>query len=355
MMNETLYLNNTLNDWLISAGIIVGALIINKLIVLLNKHVIRKITRRTQGKVDDILFEMLQAPVLFGILLAAIWIAVERLDLNEQLQLIVDKSYRILIVINITWFISRLTRSLIEELWINKPQDENNPKRMEIHVIILIRKIITTIIWLLGMVFALHNAGYQVSALLGTLGIGGLAFAFAAQDTLKNVFGGFTIFADKPFKIGDRIVVDGNDGFVEDIGIRSTRIRTLERKLVVIPNSKISDASIENISAEPMRRILLKLGLTYDTSPEKMKEALEILRNLPKKIKLIDKKDCFVFFSDFAASSLEITFIYFIKKESDILESISKVNMEILESFNAAGLEFAFPTQTIHLANQPLP
>jgi MscS family membrane protein len=355
MMNETLYLNNTLNDWLISAGIIVGALIINKLIVLLNKHVIRKITRRTQGKVDDILFEMLQAPVLFGILLAAIWIAVERLDLNEQLQLIVDKSYRILIVINITWFISRLTRSLIEELWINKPQDENNPKRMEIHVIILIRKIITTIIWLLGMVFALHNAGYQVSALLGTLGIGGLAFAFAAQDTLKNVFGGFTVFADKPFKIGDRIVVDGNDGFVEDIGIRSTRIRTLERKLVIIPNSKISDASIENISAEPMRRILLKLGLNYDTPPEKMKEALEILRNLPKKIKLIDKNDCFVFFSDFAASSLEITLIYFIKKESDILDSINKVNMEILESFNAAGLEFAFPTQTIHLANQPLP
>jgi MscS family membrane protein len=354
-MNNTLFLNNTLNDWLISAGIIIAALIINKLIILLNRHVIRKITRKTPGKVDDILFRMLQAPVLFGIILAAIWIAVERLALDEHFQIIVDKSYRILIVVNITWFLSRLTSSLIEELWINKPQDETNSRKMEIHVIVLIRKIFTSIIWLVGIVFALHNAGYQVSALLGTLGIGGLAFAFAAQDTLKNIFGGFTVFADKPFKIGDRIVVDGKDGFVEDIGIRSTRIRTLERKLVVIPNSKISDASIENISAEPMRRILLKLGLTYDTSPEKMKEALGILKGLPKKIKLIDKNDCFVFFSDFASSSLEITFIYFIKKESDILETISKVNMEILESFNAAGLEFAFPTQTIHLANQPLP
>lgn len=351
-MNTQLFYGNTLENWFISLGIIFGALILNKIIMLLNKHVIQKLTKKTPGKVDDILFRMLEAPVLFGIALAAIWFATERLAFNEDIKKIVDYAYKFLIVINITWFVSRLTRALIEELWLNNPNKINDGKQLDAHVIVLIRRTFTAIIWVVGIVMALNNVDVKIAPLLGTLGIGGIAFAFAAQDTLKNVFGGFTIFLDRPFKIGDRIVVDGNDGFVEDIGIRSTRLRTLERKLVVIPNSKISDASIENISAEPMRRILLKLGLTYDTTPEKMNEALEILRSMPKKVKEIDENERFVFFSDFAASNLEITFIYFIKRESDILEAINKVNMEILVSFNAAGLEFAFPTQTIHLANQ---
>ncbi len=241
MNPESIY-NNSVNDWLISIGIILGAFLLNKIIILLNRHVIRKITAKTNSKLDDILFQMLQAPVLFGIILVAIWVAAERLVFSEQILDIIDKAYKILIVVNITWFASRLTRALIEEFLLKKPDDDENSKKLDLHVVLLIRKTFTFIIWVIGIVFALHNAGYQVSALLGTLGIGGLAFAFAAQDTLKNIFGGFTVFADKPFKIGDRIIVDGKDGIVEDIGIRSTRIRTLERKLVVIPNSKISDA-----------------------------------------------------------------------------------------------------------------
>jgi MscS family membrane protein len=148
--------------------------------------------------------------------------------------------------------------------------------------------------------------------------------------------------------------VNGVDGFVEDIGIRSIRIRTLEKKLVTIPNSKISDAAVENITAEPMKRVLLKLGMQYSSSPENIKLALNILQELPKKIKEIDKKDNLAFFSDYRESSMEITYIYFIKKEADIPQTISKVNMTILEQFNEAQLSFAFPTRTIHVV-QPDP
>lgn len=157
---------------------------------------------------------------------------------------------------------------------------------------------------------------------------------------------------DRPFRLGDRIIVNDIDGTVEDIGLRSVRIRTLERKLVTIPNSQLSDASIENVSAEPMRRVLAKLGLTYDTTPDKMNEAMSILKGMPKKIKEIDSNDCFVFFSDFGDFSLQITFIYFIKKEADIIQTISIVNSEVLRAFNEAGLNFAFPTQTIQIESQ---
>jgi len=350
-MNTELIYGNSPKEWLISLGIIIGALVLNKIIILINKHVIQKLTAKTSSRLDDILFKMLQAPVLFGIILFSIWIAISRLRFDKEVIDVIYISYRVLIVINITWFASKLVRALIEEYWVPKADavEGQSPRRIDAHMIVLIRRIIIGAIWAIGLVMALNNVGVDIRALLGTLGIGGLAFALAAQDTLKNIFGGFTIFTDRPFKLGDRILVNGVDGFVEDIGIRSIRIRTLEKKLVTIPNSKISDAAVENITAEPMKRVLLKLGLQYDTTPEKMKLALGLLQELPKKIKEIDKKDNLCFFSDYADSSLVITYIYFIKKDADIPQTISKVNMAILEQFKEAELSFAFPTRTIHV------
>ncbi|MFA6582490.1 MAG: mechanosensitive ion channel domain-containing protein [Paludibacter sp.] len=353
MLEQTFY-GNTIHEWIISILIILGAFVLNKIIVLLNKHVIHKITSKTKNRLDDILFTMLQAPALLGVALAAIWIATSRLIFDKSLDMFLFKAYQILIVINITWFAVRLVNALIEEYIAPIANDPNN-KRIDNNFLPIIRRSLLGIIWAIGLVMALNNGGVNVGTLIASLGIGGLAFALAAQDTIKNIFGGITIFSDRPFRIGDRIKVDGFDGIVEDIGIRSTRLRTLERCLVTIPNYKIVEASVENISEEPMRRILSKIGLTYDTTPEKMNQAIDILKTMPLKIKEIDS-EVYVFFSDFANFSMVVTFIYFIQKKSDIPETISKVNLEILTAFNAAGLNFAFPTQTLYLkADDKLP
>jgi MscS family membrane protein len=181
--------------------------------------------------------------------------------------------------------------------------------------------------------------------------VGGIAFALAAQDTIKNLFGGFTIFVDKPFKIGDRIQVAGFDGTVEDIGMRSTRIRTLAGRLVTIPNYKIVDSEIENVTAEDARKITLNLGLTYDTTPEAMQEAMDWLKNLPDIVPDI-KNDTKVAFTTYGDFSLGITFIYYIKRRSDVFDTQSEVNLAILKQFNAKGWNFAFPTQTIYTRNE---
>lgn len=347
-MLEQIFYGNTLKDWLISLVIILGALVINKIIDLLNKNVIQKITSKTKNRLDDILFKMLESPVLFGIALFAIWIAAKRLDLGIPIENVIAKSFRVLTVVNITWFAARLVNALIEEYLV--PQvDQSEHKRIDNHLMSIIRRTVLTFIWTIGIVMSLGNVGVNVATLIGGLGIGGLAFALAAQDTIKNIFGGFTIFTDRPFRIGDRIKVDGFDGFVEDIGIRSTRLRTLEKRVVTIPNYKIVEASVENISNEPMRRVLLKLGLTYNTTPEKMNEALSILKNIPAKVSEIDPTDFVAGFSDFSDSALVITFVYFIKKSSDLMETPSLVNNEILRAFNEAGLQFAFPTRTIYI------
>jgi MscS family membrane protein len=212
----------------------------------------------------------------------------------------------------------------------------------------MIRRSWLIIIWSVGIVMGLNNVGVNVGTLIAGLGIGGLAFGLGAQTTIKNLFGGFTIITDRPFKIGERIKVDNADGFVEDIGIRSTKIRTLDKRLVTIPNFKITELSVENISREPAKRMLVKLNLNYKTSDEKMKEAISILKAIPNKVEHVSN-NVSATFSDFSETGMHITLIYFVEKSGDILETPSQVNFEILKEFKQAGIEFAFPTPTIYI------
>jgi len=139
----------------------------------------------------------------------------------------------------------------------------------------------------LAIVVGLNNAGYDVTALIAGLGIGSIAFALAAKDSISHVFGGFVLFTDKPFAINDRIIAKGYDGIVKEVGVRSTRIQTLDGRIVTLPNGSIANDSIINVSMETARKITLDLGLTYDTSYENMQKAMDILQEISKKIKVL--------------------------------------------------------------------
>lgn len=349
-MNEFLEKNvygNALEDWAISLIIIIGALILNKIIQLLNRRVFQRMAAKTKNRFDDILFQSLESPVLLGVVLVAIWVAFSRLTTPGKMNDIIRESYKILTVLNITWFFARLLGSLLDES-VRKTKEQGRKVRVDNKFLPLVRRSINIVVWAIGIITALGNAGISISALLGTLGVGGVAIALASQDTIKNLLAGITIFTDHPFQIGDRIRFSGIDGNVEDIGLRSTRIRTLEKRILTIPNSKLMDAAIENVNTEPMRKVTLKLGLIYDTHPDKMNEAMDLLKNMPNKVKYVSPKDMVVAFTDFGDFSLGITFIYYVEKKGNVFNTNTNVNMEILTSFNNAGLVFAYPTQTIY-------
>jgi MscS family membrane protein len=227
-----------------------------------------------------------------------------------------------------------------------KVNDESS--RVDEHALSLIKKVSSFVIWSIGVITALNNAGVDVGALIAGLGIGGVAIALAAQDTAKNIFAGMMILFDRPFKIGELITIDGTTGYVEDMGIRSTKLRTYSGQLVVIPNYKTADSNLTNITREPSRRIELNVGLTYSTTPEQMRQAMDILRNLPSSVAGIEEK-VKVYFTSFGDFSLNITCWYYIKKDSDLFETQSAVNLQVLDEFNAHGLDFAFPTQTLYV------
>lgn len=336
---------NTIENWGISILIILGAIIIVKLLSLLGKKVIKPFVTGTDNHLDDVTFYSLEAPVKFAIILLGIWIAIHRLVYPDSFVKVVDNAYSILIVLDITWFFGRLFSSLLQVYWGKQSNGQAN-KMMPI-----IKRTILVIVWLIGIVMALSNVGVNISALLGTLGIGGIAFALAAQDTVKNVFGAFTILTDKPFSIGDTIRVDSYEGTVVDVGVRSTKIMNYDKRIITFPNYKITDTSIVNISSEPMRRVVLNLGLTYDTTSEKMKEALELLKSIPKRVENVSSNpsDIVAVFTEYSDSALVIMYIYFIEKQGDILGVTSNMNMEILAAFNKAGLNLAFPTRTVYI------
>jgi MscS family membrane protein len=352
-MLEKIYYGNSVRDWGISIIIIIGALLVNKLIVILDRKIIRKITAKSNTRLDDIFFDSLEKPVMAGVMLLAIWIALRRLIPVGAAHEMIGKSYEILIVLNITWFFTRLVTALLEN-----GSTKNTPPRegrfvIDAKLLPLIKRAALIIIWLIGIVTALHNVGITVTTLIGTLGIGGIAFALAAQDTIKNMFGGVTIFTDKTFAIGDIINFNSTEGAVVDIGLRSTRIRTYDKRLVTIPNYKLMDAVVTNISSEPGRRVVIDIGLTYDTTPEKMRRAITLLKDIPNRITDVQHKDLIVAFTEFADSALVIRFIYFIRKHADIFETRTKVNFEILDSFAQEGLNFAYPSRSIYIEKNP--
>ena len=357
-MLEQIFYNNTLQDWLISGVIIIIGLIINCIITLLNKRYLKALAKRTKSNVDNILVNTLETPLKVGIVLIAIWTALNRLELSESFENSLFKAYEILTVLNITWFIAHLASRLIREYFVRKSEQETDVRQrvhFDSHLTSLIRKMAVFVIWTIGLVTALNNVGLDLKAILGTLGIGGIAIALAAQDTVKNVFGGFTILLDGTFRIGDRIIIGQHEGYVEDIGVRSTKIRNFDKRLITMPNYKIVEDAVINVSAAPQVRIITNLGITYDTTPEKMQKALEILENIAKSNEQVSNQGITTAFEDFGDSALKIRFSYFVLDPNDRFETTSIINLEILKQFSNEGIEFAFPTQTVYFANnQPL-
>ncbi|MFV0471087.1 MAG: mechanosensitive ion channel family protein [Paludibacteraceae bacterium] len=355
-MLENIYYGNSLKEWLISFAIIIGSFLVSKIVLSINKKVISK-TKRTNLKLTPLLFKTLQSPLLFGIVLAAIWIALSRLQLSVEVHKYISQSYKILIAINATWFANGLIHALIEEYLIPKNDDDSNntgKHYLDEHKISLLKKTTSFIVWSIGLIMALNNVGVNLGALLGTLGVGGIALALAAQDTIKNIFGGFVILSDGTYRIGDRIVISNYDGVVESIGLRSTRIRTFDKRMVIIPNYKIMDGPVLNVTEAPVYRVVMTIGLTYSTSHKQMQKALEILKNIALSHPMVSNSDISATFHSFGDFSLNIRFCYYITKPTDVFDSPSEINLQILEQFNNAGLDFAFPTQTIQIDKETI-
>ena len=349
---ETFYYN-TIQRWAWALGIALGVWLTSKLLYWISANILRRAVQRTETRLDDILLTTLEQPLILLFTLVGFLVAYHQLEFPGHIDTWMNRAYHAAVAISLTWLVARTVDALIREYLV--PYAERSDTKLDDHLLPMARKGIRSVIWILGTIVALNNAGYNVGALLAGLGIGGLALAMAAKDTVANIFGGVTVLTDKPFLVGDRIRINGYDGVVTEVGMRSTRIRTLEGPMLVVPNFKFTDTMLENVTAEPSRRIKHEIGLTYDTSPEKMELALKLLSEVVDGMQEQLEENRLISFNSYGAFSLNILFICYIRKGADIFATQSRVSLDILRRFNEHGLNFAFPTQTLHLVKEERP
>jgi len=304
-------------------------------------------TQKSKTRLDDLLVESLHGPVVFSILLLGLTIGIKLLELTDSGLVIYNRIIGVGVTIAVAWFIMRIVDAIIRNYI--APLTKKSKSKFDDTLFPIIKSLVDFSIIAITLIVILQNLGIQVTGLIAGLGIGGLAFALAAKDMLGNMFGGAAILADKPFQVGDRVKVDGQDGHVKKITLRSTTLKTFGGTTVVMPNSRIADSTLENVSSEKMRRVKIILGLTYSTTSKQLEKAKKIVEKIIKDHTTVDDK-VFVTFSNFNSSSLDIQVIYYIKDLDNILAIKDEVNMAIKKAFDKEKLDFAFPTQTIHIA-----
>ena len=336
--------------------VILAGLIIKRILISIIEKKITEFVEKTEAEWDDLLFEAITKPVNAFIMIGAVHVAVFLLVFNLENfpTAFIGKSYTVLLGIILIWGVYRLVDVVahyLDELVANK--DEG----LKGQFVPLIKKALRILVVIVGALTVLATIGVNITGLAALLSVGALAISMGSKDSVANLVGTVNILTDRPYKVGDWITVGSSiDGDVEEIGFRSTKIRMFDKTLMTVPNGTLATETIKNWSRMPKRRIKMTIGLTYDASPKQMREALKRIETILKEDEGVDQDYMLVQFTDFGPSSLDV-FLYYFSKSTvwrEYLETRERVNLKIMECLEEMGLEFAFPTQTMHLKGDGL-
>lgn len=340
-------LGNPIWQYLASFIYIVLAFYVSKLLDFLIHVRLRKWAERTDTKLDDLLLELLRGPVKIISFVILLHVGLRVFSWPAWGQTFISNGLKITVACSLT-YVALKGVDLLMGVW-KQRVETTHEGALDMHLFPIIRKALKIFVTVVAVLVTSQNLGMNVTGLLASLSIGGLAVGLAAQDTLSNLFGAVAIFADKPFRVGDRIQLDSIDGEVETIGLRSTRVRNLDGFLVTVPNKTIANANIINVSKRPNIKTVMNIGVTYDTTSGQIERAMriidEIYRPHPK------TADLLISFNKFDSSSLNIMVVHWWNSTDfkDYLLNFQLLNLELKRRFDAEQINFAFPSQTVYL------
>ena len=343
---------NTVTHYAIAAMLLVLALLARRIVTLLLFPVLEKMAARTRTTLDDKIFPALETPVAAFMMLVGIFAALRVLKLSAATDLAITYGSQVAFSLVIFWGLWRTLSAVLEHT-----TEIARHRQLGIAAFMpWIKKSTMTIFIVMGVLLTIQSLGYDVKAILTGLGIGGLAFALAAQDTLANIFGAIVVAVDQPFKLGETVRIQGNVGMVEDIGLRSTRMRLVDKSLMIIPNKIVAAETITNLSRFVRRRFELVIGLTYNTTPEQMDAMVEEIRSIITSQPEVDAPGVLVFFRDLSPSSLDIWAVFECPSPDfpQAMRAKQRINTLIMRAVAARGLSFAFPSQAIYLEGEAI-
>lgn len=344
---DRILFGNPLQDWAIALGIILVSFTVIKILrgPVLGK--LRKWSLKTTILFDDFIVVAIEKTVIPFLYFAAIFAAVNYLTFNAAITHIIEVA-KLFIV---TWFILKLLTSAIQYFifsFLGKQENSEQKKKQAGSLIMILKGVI----WILGFVFLINNLGYDVTTIITGLGIGGIAVALAAQAVLADFFSYFVIFFDRPFEIGDFIIVDDKViGAVEYIGIKTTRIRAISGEQIVCSNKDLTDSRVHNYKKMQRRRVVFSIGVIYETTNEQLKKIPAMIKSI------IDSTENATFdrshFSALGDFSKKFETVYYIESPDYNLymDAQQKIYLEISQLFENENIQFAYPTQTLFAAN----
>ena len=338
-------------QFLVSFLFILAGLILKRVLVNYIERKIATFVEQTEAKWDDLLFEAIVKPVNTFIMVAALHVAVFVLVYNQEKFPVefIGKSFTVLLGFSIIWLVYRLVdvvASYLDEMLSLKDEGLRG------QFMPMIRKALRIFVVVVGGLTILATIGVNITGLAALLSVGALAISMGSKDSVANLVGTFNILSDRPYKVGDWITVGSDiDGDVEEIGFRSTKIRMFDKTLMTVPNGKLAMETIKNWSQMPKRRIKMTLGLTYDTTPDQMREFLKRVEKILREDEGVDQDYMLVQFTDFGPSSLDVFLYYFAATTvwKEYLDIRERINLKIMACLTDMELEMAFPTQTMEL------
>jgi small-conductance mechanosensitive channel len=333
-----------LRDWAICLAIIAISLIALRVArkVILKK--IKTLAAGTKTTIDDFFVAMVEASLMPLLYVLAFYFGLKYISVSQK----VSNVLHIVVLVIVMFFFLRMITSFVsyvfQSAFANPDKDEQRLKQSRGIVVVL-----QAIIWLIGFLFLINNLGYDITTLIAGMGIGGIAIALAAQTILGDLFSYFVIFFDKPFEIGDFIIVQDKMGTVEYIGIKTTRLKTLNGEQLICSNTDLTNSRVHNFKRMQEKRILFSFGVVYSTPAAKLK-------GIPKLVALIIEEEKLArfdraHFKEFGAFSLNFEVVYYVLSPDYNLymEIQQRINLLIYEVFEKEQIEFAFPTQTLYL------
>ena len=342
---------NTLAHYGVAALFLIAAVLLRRVVVNFIFNRLKKLAAKTETTLDDKLFPALEAPTATFMMLLGIFSALKVLKLSASLDHQVGNGATVAFSLNLFWGLLCGLDALLDHA-----HEVARQRQMGVAAFMpWIKKTLVAVFVIVGVLLTVQSLGYNVSAILSGLGLGGLAFALAAQDTIANLFGSIVVAIDQPFKLGEAVKIGAHTGTVEDIGLRSTKIRLVDRSLAVIPNKLVSSEAIVNLSRFTSRRVEQVIGLTYGATASQLEGIVADLRTLINAESEVAAADTHVWFQNYSASSLDLWIVY-VAKDPDFTKHMAlrqRINLGIMRAVAARGLSFAYPTQTVHVASLP--
>src|SRR3989338_2776671 len=328
------------------AGAIITFAIAKISYFIINKYV-KRITQKTKTDIDDKLLAAFQRPFIAGVVLVGTYLSLLQIDYARQNIKFLNNIFFVLGVLWVIFVLHRLARVVLEKWMLLNPSFQNMPK--------LVFKVVNVFVYFVGFMIILKHFNVEITPLVATLGIGGIAVGFALQDTLSNFFAGLHIISDKPINIGDFIELEGNiSGYVEDIGWRSTRIRTLPNTLVIVPNSKIASTTITNDTLPvPEMSIVIQCGVAYTSDLEKVeKVTIETAKRIQKNVQgAVRDFEPFIRYHTFGNSNINFSIILRVQAFVDKYLVTHEFIKALKKSYDKKEIEISWPVRKIYYGN----